>query len=44
VFFALTFNQPVKFAVVPGTNRRAVVEVGGKIYTFVSNPDLGPKA
>jgi len=38
------FNQPVEFAVVPGAKRLAVVEVGGKIYAFESNPDVGPKA
>jgi putative heme-binding domain-containing protein len=38
VFPELSFKEPVELAVVPGTSRLAVVEVGGKIYTFENKP------
>lgn len=44
VFPALSFNQPVELAVVPGTNRLAVIEVGGKIYSFENRPDVAADA
>lgn len=38
VFPELSFKEPVELAAVPGSNRLAVVEVGGKIYTFENKP------
>lgn len=42
VFPAISFQQPCEMAVVPGTNRIAVIEVKGKILTFENRPDVGP--
>lgn len=39
VFRSLVFNQPVELAAIPGTNRLAVVEVDGRIYTIENQPD-----
>jgi uncharacterized repeat protein (TIGR03806 family) len=39
VFPSLVFDQPVELLVVPGTNRLAVLEVNGKIFTFENRPD-----
>ena len=43
VFPALSFNQPVELIAVPGTNRLAVIEVGGKIYSFENKADVAPE-
>lgn len=39
IFPSLEFNQPVEVAAIPGTNRLAVVEVEGKIYSIENRPD-----
>ncbi len=38
VFPALTFDQPVELVVIPGTNRLAMLELFGKIYSFDDQP------
>jgi putative heme-binding domain-containing protein len=39
VFPSLTFDQPVELVAIPGTSRLAVLEVGGKIFSFENSPD-----
>ena len=39
VFRSLEFDQPVELVAIPGTNRLAVVEVNGKIYSIEDRPD-----
>lgn len=39
----LTFDEPLAMGVVPGTNRLAVAERHGKIYTFENNPSVRTK-
>jgi len=38
VFSALAFDQPVELVVIPGTNRLAVLELMGKIYSIADEP------
>lgn len=38
-FPGLVFDQPLEVVAVPGTNRLAVVEVAGKIYTIENRPE-----
>jgi uncharacterized repeat protein (TIGR03806 family) len=40
VFPALSFDQPCEMAAVPGTNRLAVIELKGKIYSFENRDDV----
>lgn len=40
VFEHLTFDQPVEMVPVPGTNRLAVLEVMGKVFTFENQSDV----
>ncbi len=39
----LKFDQPLDMAVVPGTNRLAIAERLGKIYTFENRPEVTEK-
>ncbi len=39
----LTFNEPLSLVPIPGTNRFAVAERGGKVYTFENSPDAKSK-
>jgi putative heme-binding domain-containing protein len=39
VFRNLVFDQPLEVVAIPGTNRLAVVEVAGKIYTIENRPE-----
>ena len=39
VFPSLVFDQPVELVAIPGTNRLAVLEVAGKIYSFENRPE-----
>ena len=39
VFKGLTFSNPVEVQAIPGTNRLAVVELGGKIFAVENRPD-----
>ncbi len=43
VFAGLAFERPAEMVAIPGTNRLAVVEVKGHIYSFDDNP-LGDSA
>jgi len=42
-FANLRFDQPLDMAVVPGTNRLAIAERLGKIYTFENRPEVTEK-
>lgn len=42
-FPKLTFSEPLEMAVAPGTNRLAVAERRGKIYSFVNHPQTSEK-
>lgn len=42
-FPALHFNEPLAMASIPGTNRLAIAERGGKIYTFSNNAESASK-
>jgi putative heme-binding domain-containing protein len=39
IFRSLEFRQPVEVAAIPGTNRLAIVEVDGNIYSIENRPD-----
>ena len=39
IFPSLEFKEPVELVVVPGTNRLAVAEVAGQIYTVEDKPE-----
>ena len=39
-FEHLTFQAPAEMQAVPGTNRLAILELKGKIYTFENRPDV----
>ncbi len=43
VFPGLKFDEPLAMCVVPGTNRLAIAERHGKIYTFENDPQTGAK-
>lgn len=38
-FPSLTFERPLELVFVPGTDRLAIAEQGGKVYTFPDDPD-----
>jgi len=38
VFPSLSFNEPCELVAIPGTNRLALIEVKGKIFTFENKP------
>ncbi|WP_202921290.1 PQQ-dependent sugar dehydrogenase [Anatilimnocola aggregata] len=38
VFPSLSFNEPCEMVAIPGTNRLALIEVKGKIFTFENKP------
>ena len=39
VFPSLTFNEPGEMVAIPGTNRMAILEVKGNIYSFENRPE-----
>src|SRR5687768_4184930 len=39
VFAGLSFSNPVEVQAIPGTDRLAVVEIGGKIFAVENKPD-----
>src|SRR6476646_2720947 len=39
IFPSLKFDQPLELVAIPGTDRRVILEQGGKIYSFADGPE-----